>query len=62
MRRLPVYFADDILVEEIVAMARAQGFHIRFVNGMTVCDRVPNLVLKVVPAEVLPIKSTRSKT
>ena len=46
MRRLLVYFSDDITEREIVAMAKDHGFHVRHVNGMTTVDRVPGIVRK----------------
>lgn len=42
MRRQAVFFSDDITVAEIVAMAADHGFVVRFTNGATVVDRVPN--------------------
>lgn len=60
MRRLAVYFSDDILMEEIASMARDHGFHLRHVNGMTVCDRVPNIVAREHPDNLIVIER-RSK-
>lgn len=44
MRRQVVYFADDILVEEITDMARAHGMHVRIRDGAVFVDRVPNFL------------------
>lgn len=55
MRRIAVYFSDDILMEEIVNMARSQGFHVRHMNGMTVVDRVPGTLRKEHAKVVRPI-------
>ncbi len=60
MRRLPVYFSDDILMEEIIAMARAHGFHVRHTNGMTVVDRVPGVLRRDDAHEqVVPIRKSQ---
>lgn len=48
MRRLAIHFSDDILLSEIIEMAKAHGFNVRHVNGLTVVDRVPNYVRKEV--------------
>ncbi len=56
MRRIPIYFSDDILMQEVVAMARDHGFHVRHINGMTVVDRVPGIVRRDPPVVVVPIK------
>jgi phosphoribosylcarboxyaminoimidazole (NCAIR) mutase len=59
MKRLPVYFSDDILMEEIISMAKAQGFHVRITCGMVVCDRVPGIVAKEAPDNVLAMPAQR---
>lgn len=60
MRRLAVHFSDDILMQEIVAMARDHGFHVRHVAGMTVVDRVPGILRKEIEPTVLHL-ATRSR-
>lgn len=52
MKRQAVYFSDDILMAEIIDMARAHGFTIRLTCGMVVCDRVPGIVAKALPENV----------
>lgn len=44
MRRTCVHFSDDILMQEIIDMARSQGFHVRISCGMVCVDRVPGIV------------------
>lgn len=46
MKRQAVYFADDILVEEIISMARDHGMHVRIRDNAVYVDRVPNIVRK----------------
>lgn len=52
MRRQVIHVADDILMEEILSMTKAHGFHIRISCGMVCMDRVPNLVRKDAPKVV----------
>jgi hypothetical protein len=46
MKRQTLHVADDILMEELIAMARNAGFHIRISCGLVCMDRVPNIVRK----------------
>jgi hypothetical protein len=59
MRRIAVYFSDDILMEEIIAMAREHGFHVRHVDSMTVVDRVPGIVRKEPVLTVVHMRKTK---
>jgi hypothetical protein len=62
MRRIPIYFSDDILMEEVISMAAAHGFHVRHANGMTVVDRVPNfLKSKTATPNVVQLKKGMKK-
>lgn len=60
MRRIAVHFSDDILMAEIIDMAKAHGFHVRHVNGATVVDRVPNFI-RHAEANVVPIAERARK-
>jgi hypothetical protein len=61
VRRTPVHFAEDILMEEVTAMARAAGFHVRVSCGLIVVDRVPGIVAKdrLIDKVVTPIRKQR---
>lgn len=61
MRRIPIYVSDDILMEEITAMATAAGFFLRHVDGMTTMDRVPGIIAKELPGNVSAIPAKRKK-
>lgn len=63
MRRQVVYFADDILVEEITDMAGAHGMHVRIRDGAVFVDRVPNFLRKPTENEnVVPIAARSRRT
>jgi hypothetical protein len=51
MRRVAIHFNEDILMEEIISMARNAGFHVRITCGLITVDRVPGIVAKDEPAE-----------
>jgi hypothetical protein len=61
MRRIAVWVSDDILMEEVVAMAKLCGFHVRHVNGLTMLDRVPGIVRKTEPENVVQMQRRGAK-
>lgn len=61
MRRIPIYVSDDILMEELIAMATQAGFHLRHVDGATYMDRVPGIIRKDAPANVAMLPARKMK-
>lgn len=53
MKRQCVHFSDDILLAEIIDMARSHGMHVRITCGMVTVDRVPNIVRREVPENLI---------
>lgn len=59
MKRLPIFFADEITQGEIAQVLRDAGLHLRTEAGVRlVVDRVPAF-LRHDEAQVLPLKRRR---
>lgn len=61
LRRIPIYVSDDIHMEELIEMASNAGFFLRHVDGATYMDRVPGIIRKDPPPNVVPMKIRKPK-
>lgn len=59
MRRIPIYVSDDILMEELIAMAASAGFYLRHHDNATYMDRVPRIIRKDPPPNVVEMKRAK---